>query len=56
MNYEDGQESTKSCVTATGGCTSEEFNDVKDVACGSTALTVSLAAVVMALLAGKFAI
>ena len=54
MNYKDGQTSTKACLTATNGCTTDEYNKIKDAACGATSLVVSLAAVVIGVVASMF--
>ncbi|RUS79160.1 hypothetical protein EGW08_013068 [Elysia chlorotica] len=55
MNLVDGGTSTKQCLTATNGCSDKEFNKLKDAACGATSLVVSLAAVLIGVVASVFA-
>ncbi|KAK3760908.1 hypothetical protein RRG08_042123 [Elysia crispata] len=55
MNLVDGGISTKQCLTVNpGGCNGEEYNKLKEAACGAASLVVSLAAVFIGVVASMF--
>ncbi|GFR65849.1 hypothetical protein ElyMa_000213000 [Elysia marginata] len=54
MKLTDGGTSTKACLTATNGCTLAEYNKVTDAVCGATSVVVSLAVVMIGVVASIF--
>ena len=55
MTLKEGGSSTKQCLTVNpGGCNGEEYNKLKEAACGAASLVVSLAAVFIGVVASMF--